>query len=72
MGAAHGFADSNDREVRALVYERTAAGAAMLRDMLQRAWTESARPPAQITPAPLDFSNPAFNPATGSAPAGPR
>lgn len=67
-----GFADSNDREVRALVYERTAAGAAMLRDMLQRAWTESARPPAQITPAPLDFSNPAFNPATGSTPAGPR
>ncbi len=67
-----GFADANDRDVRELVHERIAAGASMLRDMLVRAWVESARPPAQITPAPLDFANPAFNPATGSAPAGPR
>lgn len=64
-----GFADPQDRDVRDLVYARTAAGAEMLRDMLYRAWTESAEPPAQVNPAPLDFANPKFNPATGSAPA---
>jgi len=67
-----GFADFSDPDVREMVYERTAAGAAMLRDMLCRAWAESANPPAEVTPAPLDFANPAFNAATGSAPAGPR
>ncbi len=67
-----GFADFADPDVREMVYERTAAGAAMLRDMLCRAWEESASPPAEVKPAPLDFDNPAFNPATGSAPAAPR
>ena len=67
-----GFADFADPDVREMVYERTAAGAAMLRDMLCRAWKESASPPADVKPAPLDFDNPAFNPATGSAPAAPR
>lgn len=64
-----GFANPADQDVRALVYERTAAGAAMLRDMLCRAWAESAAPPAKVSPGPLDFSNPRFNPETGSAPA---
>ncbi len=64
-----GFTNPTDKEVRALIYERTAAGAAMLRDMLCRAWTESAAPPVKVTPAPLDFSNPHFDPQTGSAPA---
>lgn len=64
-----GFGNMADKDVRALIYERTAAGAAMLRDMLCRAWAESAAPPARVTPAPLDFSNPRFNPETGSAPA---
>jgi hypothetical protein len=64
-----GFANAADTDVRALVYERTAAGAAMLRDMLCRAWAESAVPPAKVSPAPLDFSNPQFDPETGSAPA---
>lgn len=67
-----GFADSKDRDVQEMVYQQTAYGAAMLRDMLYRAWGESSRPPAEVTPAPLDFANPAFNPATGSAPVGPR
>jgi hypothetical protein len=67
-----GFADFADQHVREMIYERTAAGAAMLRDMLCRAWAESAHPSAEVTPAPLDFDNPAFNPATGSAPAAPR
>jgi hypothetical protein len=63
-----GFADFADKDVRAMVYERTAAGAAMLRNMLCRAWAESASPPAKVTPSPLDFTNPRFNPETGSAP----
>jgi len=67
-----GFADFADPDVRETVYERTAAGAAMLRDMLCRAWAESADPPIEVKPAPLDSDNPAFNPATGSAPAAPR
>lgn len=68
----NGFSDFADPDVREMVYERTAAGAAMLRDMLCRAWAESANPPAEVTPSPIDFDNPAFNPATGSAPAAPR
>lgn len=63
-----GFADFADKDVRAFVYDRTTAGAAMLRDMLCRAWAESAAPPAKITPSPLDANNPRFNPETGSAP----
>nr|WP_245824550.1 nuclease [Sphingomonas azotifigens] len=64
-----GFSNFADKDVRGLVYERTAAGAAMLRDMLCRAWAESALPPAKVTPSPLDFTNPRFDPETGSAPA---
>nr|WP_265269037.1 nuclease [Sphingomonas lycopersici] len=64
-----GFSNMADKDVRVLIYERTAAGAAMLRDMLCRAWAESAVLPAKTTPSPLDFSNPRFNPETGSAPA---
>jgi hypothetical protein len=63
-----GFANYADKDVRALVYERTAAGASMLRDMFCRAWAESAAPPAKVDPSPLDFGNPKFNPETGSAP----
>lgn len=64
----NGFVDFADKDVRAMVYERTAAGASMLRDMLCRAWAESAQAPAKVTPSPLDFKNPRFNPETGSAP----
>lgn len=63
-----GFANFADRDVREMVYERTAAGATMLRDMLCRAWAESAAPPAKVEPSPIDFANPRFNPETGSAP----
>lgn len=62
-----GFRNPTDKDARALIYERTAAGAAMLRDMLCRAWAASALPPAKVSPSPLDFSNPRFNPETGSA-----
>jgi hypothetical protein len=63
-----GFANYADKDVRAIIYERTMAGATMLRNLLCRAWAESASPPAKIVPGPLDFSNPRFNPETGSAP----
>ena len=62
-----GFRNPNDQDVRALIHERTAAGAAMLRDMLCRAWATSASPPARVSPSPLDASNPRFDPETGSA-----
>lgn len=64
----NGFADFSDKDVRAMIYERTSAGAAMLRDMLCRAWAESAAPPTKVEPSPIDFTNPRFNPETGSAP----
>lgn len=63
-----GFSNFADRQVREMIYERTAAGATMLRDMLCRAWAESAKPPAMVDPSPIDFTNPRFNPETGSAP----
>jgi hypothetical protein len=63
-----GFANPQDKDVRALVYDQTAAGAAMLRDMIQRAWVESGSAPAPVDPSPLDAANPRYNPETGSAP----
>ncbi|WP_404333895.1 nuclease [Sphingomonas sp. MMS12-HWE2-04] len=62
------FANFADQDVRDLIYAQTASGAAMLRDMLCRAWVESATPPAKIDLSPIDFTNPKFNPETGSAP----
>lgn len=59
----------DDRDAREMVYAQAAMGAAMLRDMIYRAWSESASPPAPVEPSPLDPANPAYNPKTGSAPA---
>ena len=77
-----GFADFADKDVRALVYERTAAGAGMLRDMLCRAWAESASPPARLQAlawpsrrsAPVTSPVPQASSSTSSAtcPSGPR
>jgi hypothetical protein len=64
------FGDAHDPEAREMVYSRTAAGARMLRDLVYRAWLESALPPANERPGPIDFSHPHYNPETGSAPAG--
>lgn len=63
------FANANSAGGRAIVYARTSTGAAMLRDLLHRAWIESARPLPQLAADPLDPANPAYNPETGSAPA---
>ena len=63
------FADAHDPEAREMVYSRTAAGARMLRDLVYRAWLESALPAPSNLPNPVDPSNPLYNPQTGSAPA---
>jgi hypothetical protein len=63
------FADVHDQEAREMVYSRTAAGARMLRDLVYRAWLESALPVNAGTPNPVDQNNPRYNPQTGSAPA---
>jgi hypothetical protein len=61
--------DVHDPEAREMVYSRTAAGARMLRDLVYRAWLESALPVTSGKPSPIDQSNPLYNPETGSAPA---
>ncbi len=61
------FANFKDRDVRELVYAQTGKGAAMLRDMICRAWAKSAVRPQPLTPSPLDPANPAYDPETGSA-----
>jgi hypothetical protein len=63
------FADPHDQEAREMVYSRTAAGARMLRDLVYRAWLESALTPTSGNPSPIDTNNPHYNPDTGSAPA---
>jgi hypothetical protein len=63
------FADIHDEKAREMVYDRTAAGARMLRDLVYRAWLESALPAAPAKPGPVDPGNPLYNLETGSAPA---
>ena len=63
------LADPASRPARDLVYARTATGAAMLRDLLHRAWLVSALPPQNPAADPLSPANSAYNPETGSAPA---
>ncbi|WP_395396056.1 nuclease (plasmid) [Novosphingobium sp. BL-8A] len=60
--------NTGDTAARELVIDRTAAGAALLRDVIVRAWHQSATPPLD-TPDPLDPANPDYDPDTGSAPA---
>lgn len=62
------LADPASREGRDFVYRRSAAGAAMLRDLLTRAWKESAKPGVGEA-RPQDPSGPNYDPETGTAPA---
>ncbi|MCC2977049.1 nuclease [Sphingomonas sp. PL-96] len=62
------LADPASREGRDFVYRRSAAGAAMLRDLLTRAWKESATPGVGVA-RPQDPSSPNYDPETGTAPA---
>ncbi len=68
MDRRNAFADPADLEAREMVYSRTAAGSRMLRDLVYRAWLESALPVMPL-PNPVDQSTPGYNPETGSAPA---
>jgi hypothetical protein len=52
-----------------MVYGATAAGARMLRDLVYRAWLESALPVTTAKPSPIDQSNPLYNAQIGSTPA---
>jgi hypothetical protein len=61
------FANVDDQEAKEMVYSRTAAGARMLRDLIYRAWLESALPLSSGKPSPIDQSNPLYNAQTGSA-----
>ncbi len=63
------FTDPHDKEAREIVYVCTASGARMLRDLVYRAWLESALQIAPAKPGPTDASNPLYNNETGSAPA---
>ncbi|WP_223799010.1 phospholipase C/P1 nuclease family protein [Sphingomonas nostoxanthinifaciens] len=62
------FASQADTDARALVYAQTGAGASMLRDLIARAWIESAQPKVEGAPNPIDPRTPGFDPTTGSAP----
>lgn len=62
------FDHADDPQARALVYQRTGAAAGMLRDLLVRAWRESARPPVHLKQALEDPANPDYDSDTGSAP----
>jgi hypothetical protein len=63
------FADPHDQEAREMVYACTASGARMLRDLIYRAWLESALPVSPVRSDPTDETNPLYNNETGSAPA---
>lgn len=70
LAKRNAFADPHDAAAREMVYSRTAAGARMLRDLVYRAWLESALTPVRPSvPGPIDEHNPLYNPETGSAPA---
>lgn len=70
LDKAGAFADADNRQARELVYLTAGEGAALLRDLLYRAWRESALPqPPVPVPGSPDPANPAYDPATGSAPA---
>ena len=61
------FTNPHDAAAREMVYDRTAAGARMLRDLLNRAWLESALAQPTNDRSPIDPNNPLYNPETGSA-----
>lgn len=63
------FQTKTDRQARDFVYDRAAFGAAMLRDLLYRAWLESAHPGGGGEPRPQDPTASFYDPETGTAPA---
>ncbi|MEQ7419245.1 nuclease [Xanthomonas campestris pv. campestris] len=67
---AGAFDDASRTDGRAMVYLTAGDGAAMLRDLLVRAWRESALQPVPVRgPRSMDPAHPQYDPSTGSAPA---
>lgn len=70
LDQAGALKDAKNSKARQLVYERTAAAAAMLRDLVYRAWRESALPPLSPPgPDPANPDSPEYDSTTGSVPA---
>jgi hypothetical protein len=68
------FTDRGNREARTLMLTCTSEAATLLRDLIYTAWVTSGEPGVPIPPppgfiTPNDPRHPAYNPATGSAPA---
>jgi hypothetical protein len=65
--------DPHNKEAPDLVKSQLTKAAVLLRDLTYTAWLQSAEPLSTgKNPKPIDPANPAYNPATGSAPpAGP-
>ena len=61
--------DKNNPEARQLVMTQLAAAASLLRDLVYTAWVNSGMSATDTGPDAIDPRNPAYNPATGSAPA---
>lgn len=61
--------DASNAQSREMVYTCATDGAAMLRDMIYRAWLESGQPNPNVDKSPVSVKNPRYNPETGSAPA---
>jgi hypothetical protein len=70
LDKAGALADFSNKEARALVLERVANAACLLRDLIYTAWVRSGEPvPAAEPESPISPLNPRYNSATGSAPA---
>jgi hypothetical protein len=73
------FANKDDRAARMLVYQQLAKASSLLRDLTYTAWVESGKTSGNAAGAndprnsanPISPKNPAYNPATGTAPPGP-
>ncbi|SEL75104.1 hypothetical protein SAMN05428989_2411 [Pseudoxanthomonas sp. GM95] len=64
------FTGAGTQAGREMVYRTTGDGAAMLRDLVYRAWKESALTAAKSgRPPTMDPTHPQYDPVTGSAPA---
>lgn len=61
------FGTGKDTEARSFVYRQIAGGASILRDLIYRAWLESAKS-VQRDQRPQDPGAPGYDPTTGSAP----
>jgi hypothetical protein len=61
--------DASNPQSREMVYVCATDGAAMLRDLIYRAWLESGQPNRNTDKSPVSPNNPRYNPETGSAPA---